>query len=112
MTTNAIATARKVARTGSRIVASTGSPRAPIPSEVSVTPNCIAAMNRGGRETILSTSRARRLPCCCSSTIFVLRAVTSPYSAATKNAFRNSSPTRAASSRVRIMPRSVPGRRY
>ena len=36
-----------------------------MPSEVSVTPSCIAAMKRGGRETILSTSRARRLPCCC-----------------------------------------------
>ena len=57
-----------------------------------MTPSCIAAMNRGGRETILSTSRARRLPCCCSSTIFVLRAVTRPYSAATKNAFRSSEP--------------------
>ena len=52
---NAIATARNVAMTGSRISASTGSPRAPIPSEVSVTPSCMAAMKRGGRETIFST---------------------------------------------------------
>ena len=34
-----------------------------MPSEVSVTPSCMAAMKRGGRETILSTCCARRSPC-------------------------------------------------
>ena len=38
------------------------SPRAPIPSEVRVTPSCIAAMNCGGSAVMRSTARARRLP--------------------------------------------------
>ena len=33
-----------------------------MPSEVSVTPSCIAAMNLGGSEVMRSTSRARLLP--------------------------------------------------
>ena len=43
--------------------AKSGSPRAPIASEVIVTPSCIAAMNRGGSAVIRRTARARRLPC-------------------------------------------------
>ena len=65
-----------------------------MPSEVSVTPSCIAAMNCGGSLVIRRTARARRLPWWCSSMIRVRRAVTSAYSAATKKALsRISSPT-------------------
>ena len=71
------------------------SPSAPMPSEVSVTPSCIAAMKCGGSDVMRSTSRARRLPWWCSSTMRVRRAVTRPYSAATKKAFsRIRTPTR------------------
>ena len=45
---SAITTAITVAITGSNRRVSACSPRAPIASEVTVTPSCIAAMNRGG----------------------------------------------------------------
>ena len=96
-------TARIVASTGSKRCASTGSPRAPIASEVSVTPSCIAEMNRGGSPVIRSTARARRFPSRSSSRMRVRREVTSPYSAATKNAFRRISATSASSSSPRLM---------
>jgi CBS domain containing-hemolysin-like protein len=57
----------------------------------------IAAMNRGGWAVIWRTSRARVLPWSRSSVIRVRRAVTSPYSAATKNAFSSRSPATASS---------------
>ena len=53
-------------------------------SEVTVTPSCIAAMNRAGSAVMPSTTRARRFPSCTSSCMRVRRTVTSPYSAATK----------------------------
>ena len=92
----ASAIARNVARYGSNAFASACSPSAPMASEVSVTPSCIAAMKRGGSPVIRSTSRARRLPWWCSSMIRVRRAVTRPYSAATKSALsriRTATPT-------------------
>ena len=55
-------TASTVAKKSSKRCASVCSPRAPIPSEVSVTPSCMAAMKRGGSAVIRSASRARRLP--------------------------------------------------
>ena len=48
--------------TGRTRCVSTCSPRAPMASEVSVTPSCMAAMKRGGSPVMRSTSRARRLP--------------------------------------------------
>ncbi len=42
----------------------TCSPTAPMASEVSVTPSCIAAMKRGGSPVMRSTARARRFPWC------------------------------------------------
>ena len=62
------------------------------PSEVIVTPSCIAAMKRGGSAVIRSTARARRFPSRSSSRIRVRREVTSPYSAATKDALSRISP--------------------
>src|SRR3954454_9056396 len=96
-------TAKTVAMIGSKMCASNGSPTAPIASEVSVTPSCIAEMNRGGSLVIRSTDRARPTPWWLSSMIRVRRAVTRPYSAATKNAFSTSRPRRASSSSARIM---------
>src|SRR5262249_49381372 len=90
--------------------ASTCSPRAPIASEVIVTPSCIAAMNRGGSLVIRSTARARRLPSRSSSRMRVRRDVTRPYSAATKKAFRRIRPARARSSRKRVIRPSLGGR--
>ena len=51
-----------VAIHGSKAFVSAASPRAPIPSEVSVTPSCIAAMKRPGSPVMRSTSRARLFP--------------------------------------------------
>ena len=84
MIRNAKAKAIAVARNGSKTCASTCSPTAPIARLVAVTPSCIAAMKRGGSAVIWSTERARRFPCSSSSRRRVRRAVTSPYSAATK----------------------------
>ena len=93
--------ARIVAIHGSKSSLSTVSPTAPIASEVRVTPSCIAAMNRGGCAVIVRTAWARRLPSDSSSRSRVRRAVTSPYSAATKNAFsRISAPTASSSRKV------------
>ena len=55
-------TASTVASTGSKRRVSACSPSAPIPSDVSVTPSCIAAMKRGGESVTRRTPRARRLP--------------------------------------------------
>ncbi len=82
-----------------------------MPSEEIVTPSCIAAMKRGGSAVIRSTARAPRLPSCSSSMIRVRRDVTRPYSAATKNAFRSSRPTRASISSRKVM-RRFPARAY
>ncbi len=76
-----------------------------------MTPSCIAEMKRGGSAVIRSTARARRFPSCSNSMIRVRRDVTSPYSAATKNAFRSSRPTRASNSSRKVMRRS-PARAY
>ena len=92
-------TASAVATAGSNRCESTGSPSAPIPSEVSVTPSCIAAMNLGGESVIRSTARAVRWPSASSSWIRVRRAVTNPYSAATKKPFSRTSTATARSSR-------------
>ena len=51
-----------VAIHGSNSCESACSPSAPMPSEVSVTPSCIAAMNCGGSLVMRSTARARLLP--------------------------------------------------
>ena len=59
MTTKASSTASSVASQSSNRSESTGSPRAPIASEVSVTPSCIAAMKRGG-SLVIRCDRARR----------------------------------------------------
>ena len=84
MIRNASANAITDAKIGSKTLASTCSPSAPMARLVAVTPSCIAAMNRGGSATIRSTARARRSPFWASSWIRVRRAVTRPYSAATK----------------------------
>ena len=73
-----------------------------MPSDEIVTPSCIDEMNLGGSLVIRPTARARRLPACSSSRMRVRRDVTSPYSAATKNALSKSRPTRASSSRTRF----------
>ena len=65
-------------------------------------------MKRGGLPVIRSTARARRLPSCSSSMIRVRRDVTRPYSAATKNAFSSTSPSRASSSQQEGHGRSRP----
>ena len=86
-----------------------------MPSEVSVTPSCIAAMKRGGSPVIRSTLRARRSPWWWSSMILVRLAVTSPYSAATKKAFSRISAATPRSSRKRVTPsppRGAGTRRY
>ena len=70
-----------------------------MPSEVSVTPSCIAAMKCGGSLVILSTERAVRLPSSASSLIRVRRTVTSEYSPATKNALSRIRRTTPSSSR-------------
>src|SRR5215208_5159582 len=111
MIRKAMMIASSVARIGSRIFASTCSPTAPIASEVSVTPSCIAAMKRGGSPVIRSTCRAVRWPSSASSCIRVRRTVTRPYSAATKNAFRSSRAASARSSKKIVTPGS-PGRGY
>src|SRR3989440_3006437 len=108
MIRNAITTASTVASTGSSARASACSPRAPIPRLVSVTPSCIAAMNRGGSATIFWTARARLLPSSANSWIFVRRAVTSAYSPATKNAFSRISAATPRSSRKRVTFRPPP----
>ncbi len=100
-----------VAGIGSKMRAKTGSPRAPIARLVMVTPSCIAAMKRGGLAVIRSTMRARWLPWSRSSAMRVRRAVTRPYSAATKKAFSRSRPATARSWNRRLTPRS-PGRGY
>ena len=87
----------------SSLCASTCSPSAPIASEEIVTPSCIAEMNRGGSPVIRMTARARLLPSCSSSMIRVRRDVTRPYSAATKNPFRRSRPTRASICRRKVI---------
>src|SRR5436189_1624238 len=108
MIRKAIPTASAVAITGSSACARACSPRAPIPRLVRVTPSCIAAMNRGGSETMRWTTLARRLPSSTSSWIFVRRAVTSAYSAATKNAFSRISAATPRSSRERVTSRPLP----
>src|SRR5436190_15955039 len=108
MIRKAIPTASAVAITGSSACAGACSPRAPIPRLVRVTPSCIAAMNRGGSETMRWTTLARRLPSSTSSWIFVRLAVTSAYSAATKNAFSRISAATPRSSRVRVTSRPLP----
>ena len=55
-------TASSVAITLSNAFESALSPTAPMPSEVSVTPSCIAVMNCDGSLVIFRTARARRLP--------------------------------------------------
>ncbi len=107
----AIRNASTPARKGSKTRARTGSPMAPMARLVSVTPSCMAAMKRGGLAVMVSTARARLLPCCSSSVIRVRRAVTRAYSAATKNAFSARSSATASSSKKRLTPRS-PGRVY
>ena len=84
---------------------------APMASEVSVTPSCIAAMKCGGSLVIVITARAGRLPSSISSLSRVRRTVTSEYSAATKKPFRRIRTATPRSSRKTVMPRS-PGRRY
>ena len=111
MIRNASPKAISDAKIGSNTLASTCSPSAPIARLVAVTPSCIAAMKRAGSATIRTTARARRSPFCASSWIRVLRAVTSPYSAATKYAFSKISAATPRSSRKRVTPRS-PGRGY
>src|SRR3954454_4604937 len=89
----------------------TASPMAPIASEVSVTPSCIAAMKCGGSLVIDMTALAGRFPSSTSSFSRVRRTVTSEYSAATKKPFRRIRAATPKSSRKTVMPRS-PGRRY
>ena len=96
MISSAKITATTVASHGSNRCEKSGSPRAPIASEVIVTPSCIAAMNRGGSAVMRSTARARRLPSRSSSRMRVRREVTRPYSAATKAPFSRIRPTRAS----------------
>src|SRR5437773_121564 len=103
-------TASAVAITGSNRCANSGSPTAPIASEVIVTPSCMAAMNRGGSLVIRRTVRAPLFPSRSSSRIRVRREVTRPYSAATKKAFRRIRPARASSSRKRVIRPSLGGR--
>src|SRR3979490_67121 len=55
-------TASSVAITLSNAFESALSPTAPMPSDVSVTPSCIAVMNCGGSLVIFRTARARLLP--------------------------------------------------
>src|SRR5450432_73621 len=95
-------TERKLAITVSKRELSTCSPSAPMPSDEIVTPSCIEEMNLGGSLVMRLTALARRLPLCSSSRMRVRRDVTSPYSAATKNALSRSRPTRASSSRTRF----------
>src|SRR6478672_3534855 len=84
---------------------------APMASEVSVTPSCIAAMKCAGSLVIFITARAGRLPSSMSSLSRGRRTVTSEYSAATKKPFRRIRTATPKSSRKTVMPRS-PGRRY
>src|SRR5579864_2517853 len=91
-------TATTVASHGSNRCEKSGSPRAPIASEVRVTPSCIAAMKRGGSAVMRRTARARRFPSRSSSRILVRLEVTSPYSAATKAPLSRIRTTRAAAS--------------
>ena len=58
----ASSTAMIVAIHISKACESACSPRAPMPSEVSVTPSCIAAMNCGGSAVMRNTARARLFP--------------------------------------------------
>jgi len=102
MIRNASVNAITEAKIGSNTFARACSPMAPMARLVAVTPSCIAAMKRGGSATILSTARARRFPCCTSSWIRVLRAVTRAYSPATKNAFSRMMTATPRSSRKRI----------
>src|SRR5437773_6619280 len=102
-------TASAVAITGSNRCANSGSPTAPIASEVIVTPSCMAAMNRGGSLVIRRTVRAPLFPSRSSSRMRVRREVTRPYSAATKNALRRIRPARASSSRKRVIRPSLGG---
>ena len=66
----------------------------------------------GGSPVICRTSRARRLPWCCSSMIRVRRAVTRPYSAATKNALSRIRIATPISSKRSVTPSPPRGRRY
>src|SRR6478672_10159658 len=84
---------------------------APMASEVSVTPSCIAAMKCAGSLVIFITARAGRLPSSISSLSRVRRTVTSEYSAATKKPFSRIRTATPRSSRTTVMPRS-PGPRY
>src|SRR3954452_24672757 len=84
---------------------------APMASDVSVTPSCIAAMKCGGSLVIDMTALAGRFPSSTSSFSRVRRTVTSEYSAATKKPFRRIRAATPKSSRKTVMPRS-PGRRY
>src|SRR5438093_9919147 len=110
MISSARTTAIAVATAGSKMCARTGSPSAPVPSDVIVPPSCLAAMKRGGSLLLRSTALARRFPARSSSRIRVRREVTSPYSAATKKAFRRIRPARASSSRKRVIRPSLGGR--
>ena len=58
-----------------------------MPRQVSVTPSCIAAMNRGGSRGDPEHVARAPVALVSSSMIRVRRAVTSPYSAATKKPF-------------------------
>src|SRR5512132_221483 len=103
MIRNASSTATIVASHWSKNSASTRSPSAPMASEVSVTPSCIAAMKCGGSLVILTTERAVRLPSSASSFMRVRRTVTSEYSPATKKPFKRISATTAASSSATVI---------
>ena len=106
MIRNASTKASSVAMSGSKTCASACSPSAPIASDVTVTPSCIAAMKRGGSEMIRSTARAA-VALLLQLGMRVRRAVTRPYSAATKKAFSRISAATARSSKKRVTPRPV-----
>src|SRR6266498_1643100 len=85
-----------------------GSPTAPRAIENAVIPSCTVPMKRAGLSMIRRAMLARRLPVSANSFRRARRAVTSAYSAATKNAFP-ATIRRTAMSWRRITPRS-PGR--
>ena len=80
------------------------------PGSVSVTPSCIAAMNRGGSAVIRSTARARRSPCFSSSGSRVRRAVTSAVLGRDEKAVQQDQ-RRDGDQSTKVTPR-LPGRGY
>jgi hypothetical protein len=85
---NAITNATVCENTGSSIQRSTiGSPTAPSRIENAVIPSWTVPMKRIGLSMIRNAILARRLPLSAISLSRDRRAVTSEYSAATKNAF-------------------------